>query len=90
VHTRPPVSFDDWEPQKVTPVVERFLEEMGTKIPFATTANGLHPGKTRKWNNLKMRFPATPLDTDRAEKRPDGSTVGPLGALTAALSFERD
>lgn len=26
------------------PVIERFLEETGTKIPFATTANGLHPG----------------------------------------------
>lgn len=27
---------------------------------------------------MKMPVPTTPLDTDRAEKRPDGSTAAPL------------
>jgi hypothetical protein len=29
------------------PVIERFLEETGTKIPVAASAKGLHPAKTR-------------------------------------------
>ena len=35
------------EPEKVIPVVQRFLEEQEVKIPFATAETGYHPGETR-------------------------------------------
>ena len=36
-----------WEQDKVIPTVERFLKKPETKIPFATTETGYHPGETR-------------------------------------------
>jgi pimeloyl-ACP methyl ester carboxylesterase len=35
------------EPEKVIPVVQRFLEKPGMKIPFAIAETGYHPGETR-------------------------------------------
>ena len=43
-----------------------------------------------KWNNLKMRFPTRPLDTDQAKSRPDGSTAEPLSNKEIAMSHEFD
>jgi len=35
------------EPERVIPVVERFLKEPEKRVPFATAETGYHPGETR-------------------------------------------
>jgi pimeloyl-ACP methyl ester carboxylesterase len=35
------------EPEKVIPVVERFLRKPASRVPFATAETGYHPGETR-------------------------------------------
>jgi pimeloyl-ACP methyl ester carboxylesterase len=35
------------EQQKVLPAIEAFLDAPMTKVPFATTKTGYHPGETR-------------------------------------------
>jgi len=35
------------DPEKLLPIVATFLDEPGTRVPFATTLSGYHPGETR-------------------------------------------